>query len=427
MAFVVPGPIGMTIVGLYTVGCVFLVYYCVLSVPEDSEMAYFLQVTFSNAVRNRVRPLVGDKGMEFLQRLSERLLVLAYFVIVGGSWSVVFGYIYPWLLFESPSISNGHAVVGVVVFFACFFAWGVANNSRPGIITPRSFRRYDHYPYDNLMFQPNALCQTTKILKLPRCKYDRMKYNGLVPRYDHYCGWTNNTYGEENYRWFLLFLLQHVVMCFYGTYVCGLLFAAEIRTKGLMELTFFDRLSGETLPATKFVVFQYLFARRTKEVGVTMVMFLMGIALAFFLGYHVFITCKGETTNENGKWNDVKRWYKHQTRLYETAVREGRVNPDRKSSDDDDDDSIEDEIVNPGPVPKNVYNRGFVENWREVFFPLSLRKDALTMGGYTKEYIQQLQRQNKQRQQQQQSVDSAKPTITPTESLADASSKRKDV
>ena len=31
----------------------------------------------------------------------------------------------------------------------------------------------------------------------------------------------------------------------------------------------------------------------------------------------------------------------------------------------------------PGPMPKNIYNRGFVENWGEVFFPRSLRKDAI--------------------------------------------------
>ncbi len=40
--------------------------------------------------------------------------------------------------------------------------------------------------------------------------------------------------------------------------------------------------------------------------------------------------------------------------------------------------------TDPGPVPKNIYNRGFVENWREVLFPLSLREDALARGGYTR-------------------------------------------
>lgn len=42
------------------------------------------------------------------------------------------------------------------------------------------------------------------------------------------------------------------------------------------------------------------------------------------------------------------------------------------------------EYFDPGPVPKNVYDRGFVENWKEVLFPLSLREDALQRGGYSK-------------------------------------------
>jgi len=42
------------------------------------------------------------------------------------------------------------------------------------------------------------------------------------------------------------------------------------------------------------------------------------------------------------------------------------------------------EYYDPGPMPKNVYDRGFVENWKEVIFPMSLRKDALELGGYSR-------------------------------------------
>ena len=42
------------------------------------------------------------------------------------------------------------------------------------------------------------------------------------------------------------------------------------------------------------------------------------------------------------------------------------------------------EYFDPGPMPKNVYDRGFVENWKEVLFPISLRKDALQVGGYSR-------------------------------------------
>ena len=340
--------------------------------------------------------------MAVLKHISNRILVLAYFTIVGGCWSIVFTNLYPWLLYESPGLSKIHAYIGIFVFLACFGAWAVANASRPGIITSKSFRRYDHYPYDNLMFQANARYQTTKLYKVPRSKYDRIKYDGIVPRYDHFCGWTHNTYGEENYRWFLMFLMNHVIMCFYGSYVSYLLFSEEIRTKRLMELTFFDRQSGETLKANNIIVFQYMYARRTHEVAVALVMFIMGIALSAFLGYHVYITSRGQTTNENGKWSDVEHWYKKQQELYQKAVREGKVptylinsdtsNKDIETSDTDSDEQKPEEILDPGPTPKNIYNRGFGENWKEVFFPLSLRKDALSRGGYTSAIIEELKK-----------------------------------
>ena len=93
--------------------------------------------------------------------------------------------------------------------------------------------------------------------------------------------------GEENYRWFLLFLLIHVAMCVYGSAVCTLLFWGEIEEKQLLEITVFDRATGNHVQSNAFIVGQYLFSRYTLEFGVLVIMFVMGIALGGFLGYHV--------------------------------------------------------------------------------------------------------------------------------------------
>ena len=406
--------LAVTAMTTYLFVCCFIVYYCILSYPNDSEIAQFVQVTMPNATWSRLRRIFGDKVMKILRHVSDRALVLAYFTIVGGCWSIVFGKLYPWLLFESPTISNLHGVMGVFVFLACFAAWAVANNSHPGKITAQSFRRYDHYPYDHLMFQSNVICQTTKLFKIPRSKFDRIKYNCIVPRYDHMCGWTHNTYGEENYRWFLIFLLNHVIMCFYGTYICYRLFSEEIKMKRLMDLAFFDRLTGETIKANYHIIFQYVFARRSSEVTFMLVTFVMGIALSCFLGYHVYITSRGQTTNENSKWGDIKGWYKKQQQQYRTAVQAGkdttkqsskRNNNNNKDVSTDNTTILDEDVVDPGPIPKNIYDRGFVENWKDVFFPLSLRKDAHSRGGYTKESIA------KQKQQASQRVENSSTTM----------------
>ena len=166
--------------------CFFCMYFCMLADPADSNMAMLIQVTLPNKVWNRMINVFGTEKMSFMQHFLDRMLMLVYFVVVGGSWSIVFWYLYPWL-YESPGVSNVHGLVGVVTFFMCFVSWAVANSSHPGKITPQTFKRYDHYPYDNLLFPPNKRCETTRLIKIPRSKFDRMKYQCIVPRYDHFC------------------------------------------------------------------------------------------------------------------------------------------------------------------------------------------------------------------------------------------------
>lgn len=147
------------------------------------------------------------------------------------------------------------------------------------------------------------------------------------------------------------------------------------------------------------------------------------------------MTSTGQTTNENSKWGDINQWYKKEQKRYNQAVKDGKVQKGGVSTNDgtsttavqaaptpsDDKDVTctpsaggsgesnqiidsasgtqpqspptlskdgrqreEREYIDPGPVPKNTYDRGFVENWKEVLFPISIRKDALALGGYTK-------------------------------------------
>lgn len=271
----------------YLMLCVGTMYFCLFADPNQSKIAMLLQVTLPQRAYIYGSQLFGQSWMETIQQLSDKALVLVYFIVVGGSWSVVFWYIYPWLYSSECQVSKIHGIIGIAVFVSCFVSWGIANTSRPGIVTARNFPRYDHYPYDHLLFLPNQRCPTTLLPKLPRSKFDRIKYHGIVPRYDHFCGWTYNTYGEENYRWFLLFLCQHVIMCFYGSYVTAVLFHDEIQRQRLFQLTFFDRATGETISASYLIILQYMFARRTMECSVLCIMFVMGIALTGFLGYHV--------------------------------------------------------------------------------------------------------------------------------------------
>jgi hypothetical protein len=104
----------------------------------------------------------------------------------------------------------------------------------------------------------------------------------------------------------------------------------------------------------------------------------------------------------------VKKWYTAEKKRYEDAVKQGLVDPDKvaksapasretlvagdgdvtctggSSSAPLENEAQEYELVDPGPVPKNIHDKGFLENWKEVLFPISLRKNALVLGGYSR-------------------------------------------
>lgn len=278
----------------YIVFCGIILHFCFFADPENSEMAYFAQIVLPNKLWNRSHKIFGSDVMKVFEKMQDLFMVFVYFFVVLGCWTVVFYYVYPFID-ESNYVSDNHKWIGYVVFVACFASWRLANKSKPGFITPQTFRRYDHYPYDDIVFPRGRRCQSTNIIRIPRSKFDRIKYKANIPRYDHFCGWVFNTIGEENYRWFLLFLVVHVVMCTYGFVICFLLFRGEIREKKLLELTFFDRKTGESVESSWFIVLQFLFAQETAVCTVMIIMGVMAIALGGFLGYHVSIFCLCQT------------------------------------------------------------------------------------------------------------------------------------
>ena len=182
-------------------------------------------------------------------------------------------------------------------------------------------------------------------------------------------------------------------MCYYGTFVVGQLFLGEVLDKGLHEAVFFDRVTGEEHHGSVWIILQYLFSRFLIESAVLVLMAVMAIALSLFLGYHIWLTCQGLTTNESFKWGEVQKWYKNELKRYEDAVKNGEIVDGGHNkpvvsdgdvtctgvqSDGQESTTKENHDVNairhPGPKPVNIYNRGIWKNWEEVLFPIPLRK-----------------------------------------------------
>lgn len=412
--------------GFYISLMMFVVYFCMIADPETSPWAMYLTVTLPYQSWDKMQSLVGPKNLKVLEWIGDRMLILLYIFVVSGSWSIIFFYVYPWL--ESQSyLPHYHKYIGYFVFAACVSSWRMASTCSPGIITASNISKYNHFPYDDLLFCRGQTCNTRNIPKLARSKFDRFKYNENIPRFDHYCGWVYNTIGEENYRWFLLFLLVHVVMCLYGSYCIYQLMMGEVYTLKLHEAVFFNRITGEELPAGNFwIILQYLVNSHMAPAAVLFLIGVMSVALSLFLAYHVYLTSKGMTTNESYKWSDVNKWYKAEKLRYQQALEMKKTNKqneggtkssfskasaqqtntktattaqsaaaavtdgdvtctgggDGSGSDvhegvlvrDETDDFDDDDIQDPGPLPKNLYDRGLIENWKEILMPISLRK-----------------------------------------------------
>ena len=203
----------------------------------------------------------------------------------------------------------------------------------------------------------------------------------------------------------------------------------EVEELDLYNSKFFNAKTNQVIPATSSVIFQFLLYRYFFIVGVIILMGTMGLLLTLFLGFHVYIASNGMTTNEFYKWRNLRKWHGKCCKYWRIAREKGegvstcqekgvkwnfsfgRLHFSRttevkndKAKDNtttstttttsskttikninlpardilyiqENDEII---ILHPGEVPKNIYDNGFVNNWKDVLFPRSIaRRDAL--------------------------------------------------
>jgi hypothetical protein len=270
---------------LYLAFMVAVMYICVVADPETSPTARFWTEKVPSFVTRYLRRVLGSKSLSVLEFFADRVLSIFYLLIVCGAWSIIVAYVYPWVDRQSY-VSSYHKILGYVVFAASLLSWRLASTTSPGIITAKTLERYNHFPYDDLLYVSNRKCKTKGIPRLARSKYDRFKYDNNIPRFDHYCGWVNNTIGEENYRFFLLFLFVQFAKCVYGANMIALLFRGEIREKNLFEVVFFNRFTGEELESNYYIVFQFLFNKYTLEMAVFLVRSCLSAVLFIYVYFH---------------------------------------------------------------------------------------------------------------------------------------------
>lgn len=388
---------------LYLIFSLWFTYSCILA-EEPSALAKFFTQKLPSLGMVWVGKVFGPKGVKIVRKVGDKALVIMYLVVVLGSWSIMFTYGYDFMT-RSPHVSSNHKISGYFVFIACMASFRKANTTSPGYIVEGNIPRFDNYPYDNLLYV-NKKCTSLGFRKLARSKYDRYS-NSHVARFDHFCGWIDNAVGEENYRFFLLFLTVHVFMCAYGTFITYHLFQGEIADKNLRNAIFYNAETGKEVQADFIIIAHYLFMKHFHVAAVYLLMGAMTVVLGLFLLFHLYIAANGMTTNEFYKWRQVKKWHKKAKAKYSAALAEGLVKkasngvksnksmgelPDvdvgcigptgavplpssaqANPGEETVTDTAPDKYRDPGPFPTNIYDLGPVENFKEILFPRSLR------------------------------------------------------
>jgi palmitoyltransferase len=304
----------------------------------SGDFARLLTRTIPKKIREISMACFGSAIMESFGRvfdyvLHQRnpLLIIAYLIVINSAFL-------GWLLYGEPQLptklaSNIHSYIGFIGVVACQISFYLACTMSPGVITSQNVEKFNHVPFDGILYVSEKVCTTCRIPKVARSKHCNL-CGFCVPIFDHHCIWLNQCVGELNHKYFLLFLIINSAFFIYATIVISLVLVSEVYEKDLMNATFYNHITGEEFKADWLIVFQYVITRQSVLFAVWLIAVVMGIAVTAFLGYHLYLLWAGTTTNETFKWDYVKKVHKELTRSYmafKAAQRYGGIPSQRKS------------------------------------------------------------------------------------------------
>lgn len=323
----------------------------VIGDPDDdsSRLGAFVRWFYDlpeRLLRSRVvNKLLGETGAGRLRRAKHYLvdepnpvLQALYIVLVAGGYGVMIKVGYPRV--PCSTLAAWHKWTGMGCFACTLGSFCLASRVEPGyIVDESSALRHDNYPYDQVLFMPGRVCPTTGTRKIARSKFCSLRQR-CVARFDHFCPWVNASIGEENYRFFLLFLMLNVCLLTYGAYSSAALLLDVVYTNQLWDAVFIENTTGRTINSTPYIVIRYLVGREKALTALFVVCFVMALLVAMFFAFHLWLLAKGYTTNEHYKWRAIARECRRANRA----------------------------------IPTNLYNRGFFANLAEALWPLSARR-----------------------------------------------------
>lgn len=312
------------------------------------------------------------------------ILQLFYFTILGGTYfafvSTSFEYI------PGHYVSAIHRYLGTwgVIMGAVLFL--ITSFSDPGTITAANVSDYlSVYPYDGILYEEKT-CSTCNLARPARSKHCSI-CGRCVARFDHHCGWTNTCIGENNLRFFILFLFWHCCLSLYGAFVIAAILAGEVKKRNIIRRLTMNFGVEPTFQKLFPHIFQWLMAFYNEQLLILFFLVVISLLLMGFLGYHLYLVVTNTTTNETFKWESYKGW--QNDALIQNHLKDAQEGKTTNMGDA----SFSDENVSKKrfkrvctlslfsrkPVApwkgtlkrKNIYDKGIFQNFVEVFFPRS--------------------------------------------------------
>lgn len=337
------------------------------------------------------------------------ILQVVYLIIINSlyiGWLVYGQHLLPTIL-----VDYYHAYLATIGMIICHVSFYFACTTNPGVINNENVECFMHHPYDNIMFTQGNICKTCQVKRPARSKHCSL-CGVCVSKFDHHCVWINQCVGENNYHYFLVFLLVHIIFLFWAGTMIFLVLISEVYEKKLYSQVFINSRTGVELKASNFRIFKYIISRKTNLCIVDIFIFIMGICLTGFLCYHLYLINQGTTTNESFKWSRVQRVYKDMVVRYKNYMEingeevdlrninlkkqkvenmenddsadsvgcipqlmtngDSDINKENVLQDDEEDEEDEKIPLNPGGNPINIYRTGFFNGLWEIFNPKSI-------------------------------------------------------
>jgi len=201
-----------------------------------------------------------------------------------------------------PPMTRSMKIAVVTIVFAPYTFIFLSAFTDPGFIDHENHDLHGTlYPYDHIIFHPGKLCTTCNLAKPARSKHCSL-CGHCIARADHHCIFINACVGYGNLHWFLLLLGSTSILTLAGAYLGGDFLLAMIKSR----YPNFTALNTGLSWSEYLSFWQWALSEKPGVTGVALLCVCTSpLVLGLFL-FNIYQIWAGITTNESGKWQDIK-------------------------------------------------------------------------------------------------------------------------